>query len=721
MRLFSSVNRKENSKISEYTPMILITVLLICQIIVSYYLSYSQNINNHYTRVSQVMRVQQASEDNHRNTAATLAASIVSDPEILTLIENPTGIQNAFEISRKLRKYMITSETIENIYLYKHSDDFLCDVNTNMSLNGIISPSHSVVFDCIKQYQESGKTDFYYSSSSVYESNIKYFYKIYLSSTTSDDLIITKENFSELSRQYLDISYDLQSEIAIANIDGKIIFGDSTFDIFSHLNDSEIYRLKHSGSLYNNIIFNGKQYIAVYTFSPSLDRFYIMLTPESVVVRDGFSNRNYIYTYICIFLSLLTLIRVFSLWKKLRIKLLYPHAKAHIAEPKISLHSCLTENSNESTSLLLSHVNERFTNAQIAAVMLIKIDNSDKLRESYSQADFDLIKYGTDNICSEIFTNHGFGVINTTDVEDVIEYIVTRDSSEHFERECISAAKECMASLSRYIHMDTSYFIGSPLPLKDVHQSYENALQIFEYSFIRGANIVLLTKDIRSASPEDFLDAKQLCDTIKLNIIENSKEYTDNIALLKTLTEKMSPSQIREILYNLIISMYSAVEHLEHKLNVLVIFDVSTCFTVLENAQFSKEIFDIADNLYNDVAAQLSDRDKIHNSPLVSECISIIKENYRDENLCVEEIARRLSFSANYLGRKFKQLTGSSIATMITEIRLDAAASEIISTNDKIQDIIKRVRITNSSHFTALFRKRFGESPINYRHTHKKK
>lgn len=701
--------------------MILITVLLICQIIVSYYLSYSQNIKNHFTRVSQVLQVLQASEDNHRNTAATIAASIISDPEILTLAENFDRTQSAFEISKKLRKYMVTSEVIENIYLYKHDNSFLCDANTNKSYNDVISPSHEMIFDCISQYRETGKTDFYYTSSAASDHNIKYFYKVYLSSNNSGDLIITKENFTEFSRAYLDISWDLQGEIAIASSNGEIIFGDTTFDIFSYLNEDEIYKLKHSGSLYNDIFFNDKQYIAVYTYSAPSDRYYVMLTPESIVVRDGFSNKNYIYTYICIFLSLLTLMRVFSLWKKFRIKLLYSHAKPHITEPEIRLHSYLTENSNESIALLLSIINKKYPNAQIAAVILIKIDNSETLRETYSQADFDLIKYGMNNICTEIFINHGFGILNLTDAEDVLEYVILKDSSDHFEKECIKAAKECMSSLDRYVYMDTSYFIGSPLSVKDVHQSYENALKIFEYSFIRGTKSVLLTKDIRSASPEDFIKAKELCYTIKLNIIENSGEYTNNLATLKELTEKMNPSQIREILYNLIISMYSAVEHLEHKLNVLVIFDVSICFTALEKAQFSKEIFDITDILYNDVAVQLSDRDKIHNSPLVSECMNIIKENYMDENLCVEEIARRMSFSANYLGRKFKQLTGSSIATIITEIRLDAAASEIISTNDKIQDIIKRVGITNSSHFTALFRKRFGDTPINYRHTHKKR
>lgn len=721
MNLFASLKKMKKlnkSKYSEYTPMLLIAVLLICQIVAAYYVSYDQTIKNHFTRASESMRVQQASDNNRRNSVAILTTNIMADPEIMTLIEDRNRMSNTFEISKKLRKYLSISETVENIYIYKADNAFMCDANTNKSFGGVVSPSHDIIFDCINQYKETGKTTFYHTASTS-AIPTTYLYTIYKNPNSPEDLTITKENFTEISRDYLDISYDLQGELIIADADGKIISGDTSFDIFSHLNSGDTSKLKHTGPLYNNIDFNGVQSLAVYTYSIPFDLYYAILTPTSVITKDGFSNRNYIYTYICILLSLLTLTRVFSLWRKFSIKLLASHTKPHMAEPKNNLHSYLTGNSDEHLSWLLKLINKEHPDAQLASVVLIKIDNAETLKNTYSQEDFELIKYGVNNICTEVFSNHGVGILLSSEEDDVLEYIVVKESSENFEEICIKASSECMSSLNKYIDMDTSYFIGLPVTIKDIRQSYKTAVQISEYSFIRGTNSVLSMKDIRISSHEEFLKAKELCDTIKLNIIESSAEYADNILALKEITKKMTPSQVREILYHLIISMYSAVEHLESKLNSLIIFDVGSCFITLEQSQFADEIFDIADTLYFDIVSHLSHNNKISNTPLVSKCMTIINENYMDENLSVEEIALKLSFSANYLGRKFKQLTGSSLATVITETRLDVAAHEITSTNDKIQDIIKRVGFTNSSHFTALFRKRFGESPVNYRRSHK--
>ena len=718
MRLFTRLKKINKSKYSEYTPMLLITVLLVCQIVVAYYVSYDQTKENYFTRASEALRIQHTSDVNRHNSVAMLTTNIMTDPEIMTLIENYSGMNNAFEISKKLRKYLSMSATIENIYLYKADSSFMCDANTSISFGTFISPSHEILFDCINQYKETGKTSFYHTS--TVSTPTTYLYTIYKNPISPDNLTITKENFTEILRAYLDISHDMQGELIVANAAGDVVSGDATFDIFAHINTDNINKLKHTSSLYSIVDFNFKQHIAVYTYSETFDLYYIILTPLSVITKEGFSNRNYIYTYLCIFLSLLTLTRVFSLWRKFRIKLFAEYSKPHTAEQKNNLHSYLVGDTDESLYLLLREINKKYPNTQLTSVILINIDNSDELKTKYSQKDFELIKYGMNNICTEIFSNYGVGVLCLSDEDNILEYIIVKDSSEKFDEICLTAADKCKSLLKKYIDMNTSYFIGPPVIVKDIRQSYKNAIQISEYSFIRGAGSILSMKDVKVASPEEFAKAKDLCDIIKLNIIENSNEYNNNISSLKELTTIMNLSQIREILYYLILSMYSAVEHLESKFNKLILFDISSCFTTLEKSQFAEEIFDIVDALHYDIVSQITHNNEISSTPIVSQCMTIINENYADINLSVEDIAKKLSFSANYLGRKFKQLTGSSIATVITEIRLDVAAQEIVSTNHKIQDIIKHVGFTNSSHFTALFKKRFGESPVNYRRSHRK-
>lgn len=97
-------------------------------------------------------------------------------------------------------------------------------------------------------------------------------------------------------------------------------------------------------------------------------------------------------------------------------------------------------------------------------------------------------------------------------------------------------------------------------------------------------------------------------------------------------------------------------------------------------------------------------------------------EKYIRENLShasVEELAVLLGFSRVYTGRLVKKLTDSSFKTLLQEARLKAAAREIRSTNKKIGEIILECGYENESFFRRIFKKEFGETPLEYRKKHK--
>ena len=100
---------------------------------------------------------------------------------------------------------------------------------------------------------------------------------------------------------------------------------------------------------------------------------------------------------------------------------------------------------------------------------------------------------------------------------------------------------------------------------------------------------------------------------------------------------------------------------------------------------------------------------------LAEKCISIIEKEFTDPNLCLENIAAVVGLSANYLGRKFRQTTGVSIADKITEYRLTEAERQMVNTDKNLKTIIADVGFTNNSYFTVAFRKRYGVAPSVYR------
>ena len=88
---------------------------------------------------------------------------------------------------------------------------------------------------------------------------------------------------------------------------------------------------------------------------------------------------------------------------------------------------------------------------------------------------------------------------------------------------------------------------------------------------------------------------------------------------------------------------------------------------------------------------------------------------YKDSSLCIEQIADEGNLTVNYLGRKFKSVTGMSIADKIMEFRMNEAERLLLETDEEIKEIVFKTGFTNNSYFTSVFKKNFGVTPSQYR------
>ncbi len=99
---------------------------------------------------------------------------------------------------------------------------------------------------------------------------------------------------------------------------------------------------------------------------------------------------------------------------------------------------------------------------------------------------------------------------------------------------------------------------------------------------------------------------------------------------------------------------------------------------------------------------------------LVSSVMGYIEENY-NMKIKVDEIASRMFFSKNYLSKIFKQETGKSIRSFLTEIRIKEACKQLSSTQNNIIDIAVDCGFSDMKSFYAIFKKYTGLTPKQYR------
>lgn len=86
-----------------------------------------------------------------------------------------------------------------------------------------------------------------------------------------------------------------------------------------------------------------------------------------------------------------------------------------------------------------------------------------------------------------------------------------------------------------------------------------------------------------------------------------------------------------------------------------------------------------------------------------------------DMQLTLASVARHVGVHPVTLSRMFKQQTGDNFVNYLTKLRLQKAMDMLQSTKLSISDIAQAVGYTDEQHFRTLFKKKFGQSPREFR------
>ncbi|NSW89667.1 MAG: helix-turn-helix domain-containing protein [Firmicutes bacterium] len=99
--------------------------------------------------------------------------------------------------------------------------------------------------------------------------------------------------------------------------------------------------------------------------------------------------------------------------------------------------------------------------------------------------------------------------------------------------------------------------------------------------------------------------------------------------------------------------------------------------------------------------------------------IKLYLEQNFGKNLSLREIAQKFGFNESYLSRKFASETGVRIKEYISLLRLEKAKKLLTTTNMKMTEISEKVGYANVEHFSRVFKKYIGVSPILYKNSSK--
>ena len=99
----------------------------------------------------------------------------------------------------------------------------------------------------------------------------------------------------------------------------------------------------------------------------------------------------------------------------------------------------------------------------------------------------------------------------------------------------------------------------------------------------------------------------------------------------------------------------------------------------------------------------------------VKRIISFLSENYAAK-ISLDQIARNMYLSPVYISKIFKEETGDSPINYLIKIRLEKARDILLQGNERsIKNIANSVGYEDVYHFSKLFKKYYGISPLHYK------
>ena len=99
------------------------------------------------------------------------------------------------------------------------------------------------------------------------------------------------------------------------------------------------------------------------------------------------------------------------------------------------------------------------------------------------------------------------------------------------------------------------------------------------------------------------------------------------------------------------------------------------------------------------------------------EILEYIRLNYR-RNIRVPEIAHKFGYNANYLSTVFKKTFNISISQYINQMRISAAKTMLLNTNESLETIATQVGYNDDKYFIRIFKQLEGLTPIQYRNVY---
>ncbi|PYI51934.1 AraC family transcriptional regulator [Paenibacillus flagellatus] len=355
---------------------------------------------------------------------------------------------------------------------------------------------------------------------------------------------------------------------------------------------------------------------------------------------------------------------------------------------------------------------------QKCVIGVLKVDGYSAFKDQSRGMDLRLLHFSIANIVQEIVSEELRSDVADIRGEHLVLIYEAPDSQDDIHSRIGALIRRAQKVVNDYYHVTFTVALSDVVPhYKEMTSYCERALDYLAYRMNFGLNTVITPQLVRrhwkqrdtQISPE--LERK-FVEAIKANRQEEAYRELDGI---RREIAGMSPDAVIQAVIHLGILIKQTVRDMNRNKLAPLSIDLRS----VDRLVFEKETLD---DIFAEFGAILGaifmDQKRVDESKdrvIVDTIKDVVRANYTNPNLSLQEIADMLKMSSAYVGRMFKKSETVSVADYINEIRLLQSVVLLEKENLPVNEVSEKVGFSSPSYFFKLFKKRFGTTPKDYR------
>ena len=266
-------------------------------------------------------------------------------------------------------------------------------------------------------------------------------------------------------------------------------------------------------------------------------------------------------------------------------------------------------------------------------------------------------------------------------------------------------------------HKDFNKNCNAHLHLHDMNFTDYHKHNYWEFFIVIKGRSVHNLNGVKTLITKNFLQLiRPFSDLHSFFVYPNEKAQQLNVmlvdSLFKELTDVFSPDLYREIAEGKFpMSCQLDDRDMDNFLELLNVFQTLSSQDITNRELLIKHFY--CDMLKVLQSKKISTLNENHPAWLQEFLNKIHSSQYI--GMRVEQIYGLSNFSHVYLLKQFKAYMDETLIGYLTKIRMEYAASLLVTTDFKLIDISSRIGYDSLSHFLRLFKKYYGMSPTEYR------